>query len=1008
MSLKRLTLLLFASIALSLAGPPVMANAPGGGTGTGPAVTVKDNGDGTVTMANGVVAIVFVKATSRLNSVTYTYNNSGAAQTREMLLGKGQYYYGGFSLGNGKYEYTLATDPGSNGGSYADVKLLSESETNGVMETHFSMLRGSHGYYSTAIMTHREQDAAFEVGAWGVVTRVPPEFNWLSADDRRNFFIGARSSKGVNVPNSPHEITVLLDGAKAGGFADKFIYGQDHGDLRAWGWSSVGKGGANVGIWMMTTMEFSNGGPLKRDVSVYPYSELNNSILTGELGMGSDGFLEAGEEWTKTMGPWFIYMNDVPAKLTEPREAAQALFADARAQAKAEEGAWPYQWFKHEKYAQAAGRGTVKGKFVIADPGNPKASAAGLWVGLYQQPHTIKGYYDFQKWSRPYQFWVQTDGDGSFTIPHVLAGENYTLWAYGPGAAGTFLSQSQTGGNPPLLYSLPAKPFSVKVTGGTTTELGTVTWTPARVGATVFELGSANRKADTFRHSEDFWSPEKAPKLGYPTPLWGGQMYFPSDFPDGLRYIVGKSRWTTDWNYILPSLPDAAGIYQPCAGTIAFDLAKEPASDARASLYLGCAGDDGGHVVVSINGTNLDTVKEVTAEPNPLSGGKTNPRDNGVGGFNAPYSDNSSIHFGDHGPFSDERISFPAALLHAGQNTITITKNARDLSAYLMLDYLRLELAGYVPPAPERVIAYPADNRILVRWPLVPGAMTYNVLRTTAPSSDAVAIATRLTGPVCGSGPSMMTYTDTTAANGTPYLYTVQSVNPTGRSIASAPSPAVVPSAKLSGKSPSPPVGLKVTASGHHKVALSWAAAPGADFYTVSRTTLYEDGVGGTYPLRTILLDDAVTATSYTDTTPTDGRIYSYQVKANNAAGASATSAAVQAIPLPPPPATAPTSGSGKWTNTRQGPALTLTWSPVPGATGYVIYRSTEPNGPFRWPEEFVTTVVSTVYTDKNDEKKPPKDQNKILSPAKDLYYRVTAVNAGGISPPATVHVPPQ
>ena len=62
-------------------------------------------------------------------------------------------------------------------------------------------------------------------------------------------------------------------------------------------------------------MEFSNGGPLKRDVSVYPYSELNNSILTGEVGMGSDGFLDNGEEWSKTCGPWFMYLNHVSASV---------------------------------------------------------------------------------------------------------------------------------------------------------------------------------------------------------------------------------------------------------------------------------------------------------------------------------------------------------------------------------------------------------------------------------------------------------------------------------------------------------------------------------------------------------------------------------------------------------------------------------------------------------------------------------------------------------------------
>ena len=969
-----------------------------------------DNGDGTVTMGNGIVAIVIVKATSRLNAVAYTCDNTGASQTRQMLQGKGQYYYGGFSLGNGKFEYSLATDPATNGGNYADVKLLSVSETNGVMETHFSMLRGSQGYYSAAIMTHRKQDAAFEIGAWGVVTRVPPEFNWVSADDRRNFFIGTRTTKGVTVPNAPHEITVNLDGSKAGEFADKFIYGQDHADLRAWGWSSVGKNGLNVGIWMMTTMEFSNGGPLKRDVSVYPYSELNNSILTGELGMGSDGFLEAGEAWTKTCGPWFIYMNNVPAKIAEPSEAAQALFKDARAQADAEKGAWPYQWFKHEKYAQASGRGSVKGRFVIKDSGNPNAAAAGLWVGLYQQPHTIKGYYDFQKWSRPYQFWVQTEADGSFTIPHVLPGDNYTLWAYGPGAAGTFLSQKQTGGDPPILCDLPAKPFSVNAASGATTDLGTVMWKPTRMGTTVFELGTPNRKADEFRHGEDFWSPAKSPKLGYPTPLWGGQMFFPGDFPEGMNYIVGKSRWTTDWNYVLPSLPDAAGVYQPCTGTIIFDLATAPASEARASIYLGCAGDDGGHVVVSVNGTDLATVAGVTAVPNPLTT-EMSGRKKGVGGFDPSYSDNASIHFGDHGPFSDERITFPAKLLHAGQNSLSITKNTRDMTCYVMVDYLRLELTGYVPPAPASVTAYAGTQQTAVRWPLVPGATAYNVLRSTTPDSGYAPIATEQTGPVCGSGPSMMTITDKTAFNGTKYYYTVQSVNSLGRSVNSAPSVGITPSVEHSTAPPPPPQSMTVTGSSRRKVALSWTASPGANYYSVWRTTLYENGVVGTYPLRTILLDDATTNSNFTDTTPTDGKIYSYHVEAINAAGSSAPSAAVTAEPLPTRPSAAPDSLAGAWIKTRQGPAIKLNWSPVPGAVGYVLYRTAKPGAPSRWPDDFVTTIVTTTYTDQNDAKKPPKDKSKILSPDTDYYYQVTAVNAGGISPAATAkvnHSPPR
>ena len=983
-------ILLFSISLAGLLGTAV-ANIAGGGIGKGPDVTVTDNGD-TVTMANGIASIVIVKKTGRLDSVAYTYNSDGTTQTCETLSGKGQYYYGGFSLGNGIFEYTLATDPAGNGGNLADVKLLSTTETKGVMEIHFSMLRSSPGFYSTATMTHRKQDERFEVGAWGVVTRVPPTFNWLSADEKRNWFIGVPTKKGVKVPDSPHEISVCLDGTQAGNYADKFIYGQDHSDLRAWGWSSVGAGGLNVGRWMMTTMEFNNGGPLKRDVSVYPYSELNNSILTGEVGMGSDGYMDQGEVWTKTCGPWFIYLNSVPASVKDAKQAAHMLFKDAQSQADAEAKAWPYAWFKNEHFVPASGRGTVTGKFVINDSGNPNASVAGLWVGLQQQPQTYKGFYDFQKWSKTYQWWVKTDADGSFAIPHVIAGGKYLLWAFGPGAAGTFLSQKLAGGNPPFECNLPSKEFTVAVKAGETTQLGTLTWTPVRAGATVFELGTPNRKSDEFRHGEDYWNPGTPPKLGFPTPVWGGQMEFPLDFPDGMNYTVGKSQWTKDWNYVLPAAADAAGNYQPCTGTITFELSKVPASRALASLYLALAGNDGDKVIISVNGTNLGDAAGVTGTPNAML----------PAGFAPAYSDTSSIHLSDHGPFCDERITFPAELLRAGKNTITITMDTRKMTAFLMVDYLRLELPGYVPPAPADVTAYAGNARVLIRWPAVAGATGYNILRSTKRDADYAPISTGFIGPVCGSGKGAATFTDTTAVNGAQFFYAVQSVNPSGHSADSPPSAGVTPTSKLPANAPAAPTKLTVTHSGHHEVALAWNATPGANYYTVWRTTLHTDGVGGTYPLRSILIEET-TGTSFTDHSSTDGRIYSYHVTAANVAGTSEPSAAVTAVPLPAVPATAPTALTGGWKKFRDGTGITLSWSPVPGATGYVIYRSLKSEKSFAWPAEFLTALVETTYFDKGNTDKGAKVKG--LNASSDYYYQVTAVNAGGISPSTTVHV---
>jgi hypothetical protein len=35
---------------------------------------------------------------------------------------------------------------------------------------------------------------------------------------------------------------------------------------------------------------------------------------------------------------------------------------------------------------------------------------------------------------KPYQFWVKTRCQWNFTIPNVIAGTNYTLYAFGTGA----------------------------------------------------------------------------------------------------------------------------------------------------------------------------------------------------------------------------------------------------------------------------------------------------------------------------------------------------------------------------------------------------------------------------------------------------------------------------------------------------------------------------------------------------------------------------------------------
>src|SRR5207248_1855620 len=79
--------------------------------------------------------------------------------------------------------------------------------------------------------------------------------------------------------------------------------------------------------------------------------------------------------------------------------------------------------------------------------------------------------------------------------------------------------------------------------------------------------------------------------------------------------------------------------------------------------------------------------------------------------------------------------------------------------------------------APPGLTAVIGNARVLLAWSVVAGATSYNVYRGTAPGGEgATPLAT---------GVSVAGFTDTTAAAGNTYYYTVAAVDPGGTSPAS-------------------------------------------------------------------------------------------------------------------------------------------------------------------------------------------------------------------------------
>ncbi|MEO7715266.1 MAG: family 16 glycosylhydrolase [Capsulimonas sp.] len=170
----------------------------------------------------------------------------------------------------------------------------------------------------------------------------------------------------------------------------------------------------------------------------------------------------------------------------------------------------------------------------------------------------------------------------------------------------------------------------------------------------------------------------------------------------------------------------------------------------------------------------------------------------------------------------------------------------------------------------------------------------------------------------------------------------------------------------------SPPANVTATGGGG-KVTLSWNASPGATTYNVYRGA----SAGGVSP---VVYASGISSTSYTDTNVTAGSPYYYYVGAQNSYPGTQYSSVyshwgneASATPdLPAPANVTAVGGSGK---------VTLSWTAVPGAATYNIYRGLSANGVSS--NAYASGVSGTTYIDMGVTNGTP------------YYYYVGAQNGG-------------
>jgi large repetitive protein len=177
----------------------------------------------------------------------------------------------------------------------------------------------------------------------------------------------------------------------------------------------------------------------------------------------------------------------------------------------------------------------------------------------------------------------------------------------------------------------------------------------------------------------------------------------------------------------------------------------------------------------------------------------------------------------------------------------------------------------------------------------------------------------------------------------------------------------------INAPAPQPPANLTAVA-GIGQVALNWTASAGAATYSVFRGTT-SGGEG------TTALVSNLAATSFTDTTVTNGTKYFYFIEAVNSTGSSSPSNEASATPttgvvIPPVPT--------NLTATAGNSEVTLNWNTTVGATSYNVFRGTTAGG--ENTAAIAQNLTATTFVDNT------------ATNGVTYFYKVAAVNTAGVS----------
>ncbi|KAI0735193.1 galactose mutarotase-like protein [Earliella scabrosa] len=270
--------------------------------------------------------------------------------------------------------------------------------------------------------------------------------------------------------------------------------------------------GTPIGAWWVVNQKDTFfGGPFHVDLMVDGI--IYNKQSTSHGGATSPNITDG---FDRTFGPQTYLSNHAPLG-----PSLQDLLADAEQYA---DPAWNAEFYDKIAphvvgYAPTSSRGSFSAN-VHVPPGAEDVVAILSANGVHFQ--------DSANDPSAYQYWQTDVRDGVVNIDRVKEG-TYRLTVAASGIFGDYVQDD------------------IVVQAGKQTYIN-ATWVPESAGTELWRIGVPDKSAGEFKNGleRDFTHPRQPSKYR----IYWGAWDFPSEFPGGVNFTIGKSVESRDWNYV--------------------------------------------------------------------------------------------------------------------------------------------------------------------------------------------------------------------------------------------------------------------------------------------------------------------------------------------------------------------------------------------------------------------------------------------------------------------------